>query len=91
MFIRKKKGQEQTYEVPEEAILDKLENDPKLHLVEHFSIQPLDSSVPKDFIDDFKNNENIENEQFQLKRLQGLGGGSLSTGIGHQSIFKSLP
>ena len=51
----------------------KLTNDAKSHLVEHLSIQPLELSVPKDFIDFFKNNKNIENDQFQLKRLHGLG------------------
>jgi hypothetical protein len=61
------------HEVPEGAILEKLANDAKSHLVMNFSMKPLNSSVPKDFIDDFKNNKNIENDQFQLKRLHGLG------------------
>ena len=44
-LLEKEKGQEQTYEIPEGAILEKLKNDAKSHLVEHFSLHSLDSSV----------------------------------------------
>jgi len=72
-LLEKEKGQEQTYEAPEGAILEKLTNDAKSPLVKNFSIQKLDSSVPKDFIDNFKNYKNLENDKFQLKRLHDLG------------------
>jgi len=37
-------------ETPDGAILEKLTNTAKSGLVEHFSVQPLNRAVPKDFI-----------------------------------------
>jgi hypothetical protein len=53
--------------------LEKLTNDARFNFIEHFTIQPLEASVPKDFIEDFQENKKAECNQLQRKKLVGLG------------------
>ena len=47
----------------------------------HFSTQPLDASVPKDFIEDFQKNKKVDCNQIQMKQLVGIGEDLFQEGI----------
>ena len=70
-LAEKEKGIENPQPIPDEAILKRLTDNAKSELLEHFSVQAIDSTVPKDFIEDFKNNKQSDVDEFQFKKIEG--------------------
>jgi len=60
-------GVDTSPEIPDGAILEKLTNSTKSELVEHFSVQPLITTVPEDLMDDFMNNKILILTSFSSK------------------------